>query len=527
MPLVVDTRVPVRGSARRPPHASHSADRTPRDVIVELTLHVRRRADLRHAQLHRRSTPLSHDEHASRHGAHDDDLERVWRFAGRHDLTVGGIDRAARTVVCRGEAAAVERAFAVELIDVEHARGRHRSHQGPAHVPQAIADAIEGVLGLDTRPAGAAHIRHFTAAHRRRRTRLPPDLAHYLPARMATLYRFPDGFDGAGQCIGLIELDGGFRHSDLDASFRRMRMAPPAVVIQRVHRGANRPDGRPMGADSEVVLDLVMAGAAAPGARLVAYFAPWDERGFVDAVKAAVHDTVNRPAIVSISWGNPEPDWSRQAVRLMNETLRDAAALGITVCASSGDQGAASGLTSGVAVNFPASSPYALACGATRTLARGRRIVSERVWNDLDLGFGATGGGTSAIFRRPAYQSDVDVPGRTGRQGRGVPDVAANGDPETGYVMRVDGKWLRLGGTSAVAPLWAGLIARVNQAAGRRLGLVHREIYPLCGTRAFRAITRGNNGVFRAARIWNACTGLGSPRADRLLNALTSPHGRH
>jgi kumamolisin len=226
--------------------------------------------------------------------------------------------------------------------------------------------------------------------------------------------------------------------------------------------------------------------------------------------------------VLSLSWGNPEAEWSGAAIAAANETFHDAAALGITVCASAGDEGATAG-EQGLAVEFPASSPYVLGCGGTRLLARRDTMRSEVVWNDLAAGFGATGGGLSARFPRPRYQGRIAA--LRGKP-RGVPDVAGDADPETGYRVRVDGRWLRLGGTSAVAPLWAALVARLNQALGRRLGWLAPRLYPLKGTRAFGPVTRGDNGGYRAGRGWNACTGLGTPRGGALLRALSSPRRR-
>jgi kumamolisin len=197
----------------------------------------------------------------------------------------------------------------------------------------------------------------------------------------------------------------------------------------------------------------------------------------------------------------------------------------VTVIVAAGDAGSSDGESDGQPhVDFPASSPYALACGGTKLTAHGGAISSEVVWNETAAGEGATGGGVSSAFALPAWQQKSNVPGApNGSAGRGVPDVAGNADPLTGYQVLVDGKAQVIGGTSAVAPLWAALIARCNQKLGAPLGDVHAALYQI-GEQAFRDITQGNNGAYRAAAGWDPCTGLGSPRGQALLTALAALH---
>jgi len=152
---------------------------------------------------------------------------------------------------------------------------------------------------------------------------------------------------------------------------------------------------------------------------------------------------------------------------------------------------------------------------------RSQRI---EVWNEP--GHGATGGGVSDVFPLPDWQRAARVPrsaNPSGRIGRGVPDVSGNADPLTGYRVRVDGHDRVVGGTSAVAPLWAALIALINQAGGRPVGYLNPTLYQLRAGRAFQDITRGDNGAYHAAPAWDACTGLGRPDGSRLLQALAPP----
>jgi kumamolisin len=252
------------------------------------------------------------------------------------------------------------------------------------------------------------------------------------------------------------------------------------------------------------------------------YFTANSDAGFIDAVNRAIHDDTNKPSVISISWGGPETNWTSQSQNAFNEVLQSAAALGVTVCAASGDSGSSDGAADGQNhVDFPASSPYVLACGGTQLRASKSGISSEVVWNDGDQG-GATGGGVSAVFALPVWQKGLSVTrasgGKSALTKRGVPDVAGDASPITGYDVIIGGTQTVVGGTSAVAPLWAGLIARINAAAGKPAGFLNPKLYG--AKTAGHDITKGNNGSFEASSGWDACTGLGSPDGEKVAAAL-------
>ncbi len=204
-----------------------------------------------------------------------------------------------------------------------------------------------------------------------------------------------------------------------------------------------------------------------------------------------------------------------------DSAAQDAGALGVTICAASGDNGSGDGVTDGANhVDFPASSPNILACGGTTLQSANGAVTSETVWNDGAQG-GATGGGFSNQFPLPAYQASDNIKPPSGG-GRGVPDVCGDADPETGYQVLVDGKSLVIGGTSAVAPLWSGLIALLNQKLGKSVGFLQPVLYGLPKTAdAFNDVTQGSNGAFSAGPGWDPTTGLGSPSGENLLTALS------
>ena len=492
-----------------PRGAQYLGPRTdPTPLGVTLVLRRRRGAALQPALWPRRPQ-WQRDQFEQHCGGDPADLASLRVFAARHGLRETGADLTRRVLHLSGTPPALERAFGVTLGRYQLADGRGpfvSVGQAPAVPPEAIA-----VLGLDRRPVARAQSR---------RPRSTPTVT-YTPLQLGQLYEFPADSDGSGQSVAIIELGGGFTSSDLAQYFKNLGIArPPTVTAVAVAGGANQPGGD---ADGEVMLDIEVIGALAPGAAIVVYFAPNTDQGFYEAISQAAHDSSHKPSVMSISWGGPEDSWTGPSRDAMQSALEDAAALGVTVIAAAGDSGSSDGESDGQPhVDFPASSPYVLACGGTRLSARGTTIGSEVVWNETAAGEGATGGGVSTAFALPAWQQHSSVPSApNGSAGRGVPDVAGNADPLTGYQVLVDGQAQVIGGTSAVAPLWAALIARCNQKLGAPLGDVHAALYQI-SEQAFRDITEGNNGAWRAAAGWDPCTGLGSPRGEALLMALAA-----
>jgi kumamolisin len=444
-------------------------------------------------------------------------MAKVEAFAKEHGLKVVEASAARRTLVLSGTAAQLSTAFGVKLARYEHPEGTYRGRSGPIYVPSKLSSIVQAVLGLDDRPQAKPHLRAFKKRQ---------GGVSYTPPQLARLYDFPKGVDGSGQCIGIVELGGGYTSQDLKAYFASLSIPMPKVIAVGVDGGSNSPTGDPSGPDGEVMLDVEVAGGVAPGAQIVVYFAPNTDRGFLDAITTAVHDSQNKPSVISISWGSAESNWTSQATQAFDQAFQAAAVMGVTVCCAAGDGGSSDGESDGLAhVDFPASSPHALACGGTRLMSKGGVIASEVVWND-EPGGGATGGGVSDVFPLPAWQSSANVPPSAnpgGHVGRGVPDICADADPVTGYDVRVDGQTTVFGGTSAVAPLWAGLIALMNQQLGRPIGYLNPLLYgKVNNIGGLHDITMGNNGAYSARPGWDACTGLGSPDGSKLLTSLGS-----
>ncbi len=525
-------RVPLEGSHRLTVPGCRRLGAVHPDQQIEVTLRLRPRAEISpeiHAEAtiplsHKNRRYLTHDEYATNHGASAEDIAKVAEFAQAHGLVMLQSSPARRSVWLSGTVQKLSEAFGVELAEYDHpGGGSYRGRTGPIMIPSELEGIVVGVFGLDNRPQAKPHFRvrgPGAASPAAGAAAAPTANSQFTSIQLAKLYDFPAKLDGTGQCIGIIELGGGFTTSDLDAYFSGLGLASPTVTSVSVDHARNTPTGSADGPDGEVMLDIEVAGAVAPGAKIVVYFTSNTSQGFLDAITQAVHDTVNKPSVISISWGGPESTWTAQAIEQFDQAFQAAAALGITVTVAAGDNGSSDGVDDGQAhVDFPASSPNVLACGGTRLNATATKISSEVVWNEP--GDGSTGGGISDSFPLPTYQESADVPpsaNPSNNVGRGVPDVAADADPATGYSVRVDGEDAVIGGTSAVAPLWAGLVACLNQALTKPAGFLNPTLYALQpSSGVFRDITSGNNGAYSAGPGWDACTGLGAVDGNKAV----------
>jgi kumamolisin len=504
-------KVTLVGSERQP--IGRRVGDQPNDEMIEVSVILKPKA--RAVAPHEGGRVVSREEFASKHGADSGAIEKVKEFAKENNLTVGEVSAERRTVKLEGTAANMIRAFEVKLDRYEHEGQQYRARTGGIKLPEELAPSVEAVLGLDDRQQAKTHFRVRKA---RAGKALASTGVSYTPIQVAELYQFPQDVDGSGQTVGILELGGGYKPADLKKYFSSLGVAEPNIISVSVDKGKNKPTNT-NSADGEVQLDIEVIGSVAPGAKIVVYFTPNTSQGFQDALTTAIHDTTNNPSVISISWGSAESTWTAQAMTAFDSAAQDAAALGVTICAASGDNGSSDGVSDGANhVDFPSSSPHILACGGTSLQSANGVITSETVWNDAE---GAGGGGFSNQFPLPAWQAAANIQPPSGG-GRGVPDVCGDADPETGYNVQIDGESLVIGGTSAVAPLWSALIALMNEKLGKPLGFFEPTLYGLPPTAdAFHDITVGSNGAFSAGPGWDAASGLGSPSGENLLQALS------
>ncbi len=518
--------VPLPGSERRPAHGARVKGPVSGDDTIEVRITLKAPQSLQQKVEELAKQPLeerqyvSQDDYDKLYATDDATIEKIEQFARDHNLSVSQVDRARHVAYLTGTVRDMSQAFGTYLECYEQPDGvTYRGRTGAIQIPEDLSDVIVSVNGLDDRPVAKPKVRVA-----------PPIMPHagpsvsYNPQDLATLYSFPAVPNpGQGQCIGIVELGGGFRQSDLNAYFGKNG---PKVTAVSVDRGSNRPTGNPNGPDGEVLLDIEVAGAIAPKANIAVYFAPNTNKGFLDVISAAIHDKTRKPSVVSISWGSPEDGggYSTASLNAFDQVFQAAQVMGVTILAAAGDTGSSDGMPAGDHVDFPAASPRVTGCGGTRLVSTDKKTIqSETVWNDGAQG-GATGGGVSHLFPVPDYQkgltvarSDNTAPALTGR---GVPDIGGNADPVTGYNVLVDGQKFVIGGTSAVAPLMAGLIAILNQQLGKSVGFWNPFLYMAMGTGAVRDISTGNNGTYAASKGWDACTGVGAPVGTAMLGMM-------
>ena len=376
----------------------------------------------------------------------------------------------------------------------------------------------------------------------------------------------------------------GFAQSDIDGYINFLNtttgssLTSTNVVSVAIDKSSAAPGNVPGGSasnfniatdsDVEVALDLEVIVSVAQGANVVAYFTPITEQGWVDAVTQIVADTTNHPDVLSISWGwseleadqlvdyTPDPpgdtpwpfEWTQAAYNQLTQAFQSAANIGMTVFVSAGDNGSDCGEDDGKAhVLYPGSDPWVTSCGGT--IVNGLSPLSQDTWNDSAVGAGATGGGVSYLVGPQSWQGSL-VPKSAngdGHQGRGVPDVAGNASPLSGYVLWLYGQSSNnllitappfaagnplgpVGGTSAVGPLYAALTALINASLDTRLGYLNPTIYALGGSvftdindgvsNSVPTASGGNSPGYTSGPGWDAVTGWGTFNGGAFLSAL-------
>lgn len=475
---------------------------------------------------------MTREQFAAAYGADPSELNQVVEFAEEKGLHVLERHPGRRSVVVRGKIGALNKAFRVRMTDYSIGRGKkYRSHAGPAFLPNSIAKMVEAVIGLHERPVPAKHwVTRLSQTD-------PPNTNPVTPQQVATLYDFPPG-DGSGQTIGIYEMQTsegppGYANEDLVRTMQAFGggLKTPAPIDVSVDGVANSGVS-----DGETGLDITVASAVAPGATIAVYFTGGTVQSIVHAVQRMVHPGQGdpQPTILSISYGwGPDDEsahsFADQDYTQLNQLFQDAANLNITVLVSSGDSGAFVASQTQAQTSYPSTDPWVISCGGTAIGNIQGENFDEYCWNDGAQG-GATGGGVSARFPVPSYQSSAGIPKRNGtnKPGRGVPDIAGNASPFSGYPQFINGKSEPVGGTSAVAPLYAGLIARINSNLGVSVGFINPILYNLEAS-AFREISsppgpanNSFNGVtgYSVHSGWNGCTGLGSSNGVALQDGL-------
>jgi kumamolisin len=440
----------------------------------------------------------------------------VKKFARKNGLTVASVQAARRYVVLKGSAERMTRAFGAEISTYDDGGRQFRARSGSLKIPATLAAWTRSVHGFDHRPL--VQLRSLAGQG---------TAMGLWPSDVAKLYGIPLDAVGPQQCVGIIALGGGYRPDDLkqatDAAGR-----PPATVVESSVDGATNQYGGGTTADEELALDMQVVAGIVPGVKLIVYFAQNNTASLASAVHKAVYDDVNRPTVLSISWGSAERFWQQGPRDTIEAALADTLSLRVGVVVASGDFLATGGLMDDSAnVFFPSSSPYVLGCGGTKITVAGDAIASEVVWNEDPVG---TGGGISVDYGVPDFQARTPLPLSiaTGKSGRGVPDVAAAAAKDPGYRIILGGNSVPKDGTSAAAPLWASILALANARRRAPLGPANLHLYGNPALFRPTPTAPGNNRTGNVGydavpgTVWNACTGLGSPKGADVVAALAA-----
>jgi subtilase family serine protease len=489
-------------------------------------------------QYHRYLQPA---EFAARFGASAADIQQLSAHFARFGLNVSRVHPNNLVLNVEGPVSAVENAFQVQMHDYRLKSGRvaHAANADPIF-PAELAGKVSAVAGLNTFSQRRPHLSGLRA--------IPADqhasVGDFMtPAKIKTAY----GLDtltqtGSGETIALFELDG-YVTSDITgyASFFSL----PAPNLQNVL--VDTATGAAGNGAVEVTLDIELALALAPAAKIMVYEGPNTDQGVLDTYSKIATDNLAKE--VSSSWGASEDEDTTAFLDGENTIFQQMAAQGQSVFAASGDSGAYDDPhhPSTLSVDDPASQPYVTGVGGTRlTLTSANTYKAESAWNGSDYSPPETGGdgrlnggggGVSKKWPIPSWQ----VPVGTSANGestvsRMVPDVSLDADPMTGYpiyqaVAGQSSPWGLVGGTSCAAPLWAAFTALVNQARVAnglaRLGFANPALYQIAestqGPAAFHDVNDQSTNLNFAATInYDLATGWGTIYGAGLFSNLTS-----
>jgi subtilase family serine protease len=454
-------------------------------------------------------------------------------------LAPGKISANGLTLPVTATAGKVESAFATSLKRIVMPDGRTAiaNTAAPSLAP-SVAGLVQGVVGLNTLAPTSpriviSHARH-SAAHATSSGGASQGCAaagseassqsSYTTSQIANRYHlstlYADGIKGSNVTVAVYELEP-FSSSDI-AAFQSCFGTHAQVSTVRVDGGAGNGSG-----SGEAAMDVEDVIGLAPDASVRVYEGPSSGGGAYDTYARIVSDNVAK--VVTTSWGLCEADQSASTLAAENTLFEEAAVQGQTILASTGDQGTNDCSNKQQAVDDPSSQPWVTGVGASSI-----RSAGESVWNNS---YGATGGGVSEVWARPSYQSaaaqsqSAITCGTGGTTCRETPDVTADGDPNTGYVIYYDGQWNTMGGTSISTPTWAALAALADSSpacAGRSVGFANPTLYKLAAsayTTSFNDVNTGNNGYnhvpgFSAGAGYDMASGLGTPNANALVPEL-------
>lgn len=393
-------------------------------------------------------------------------------------------------------------------------------------VPNSMVPFIQNITGLDDVVTYKPHI--LKIPHKASMRNTGPG-GGYTPSELRTAYDVNPlinaGATGSGQTVGIFELDG-YNPADINTYLSNYNLGTSKYSNVLVDGATNTAGNGAV----EVTLDMEIVSALAPNAAQKIYIGPNSSGGVNDLYSKIVTDNIAK--VVSTSWGQCEASSGNAELATLNNIFRQGAAQGQSFFAASGDSGAYDCGDSSLAVDSPADQPYVVGVGGTKlTAGSGGTYSSEAAWSTTSNSQQAGGGGgVSSYFTRPAYQSGANLT----LANRMVPDVSADADPASGYSIYCSGSgtycdgWGVIGGTSAAAPLWAGIAADSNQYLLSQnkpsLGNVNAALYTLYSTpqpyASYHDVTSGMNLHYQATTGYDMATGIGSLDAWNIVRDL-------
>jgi kumamolisin len=483
------------------------------DISVGLNASDASALNVRIEQINDPNSPLYHQfltpaQFADEFGPSQGDYEAVVNYLGANGLTVTAVYPNRLVVEAHGNVTQVEKAFGVKINDYVQNNQVFFANDRDPQLPPAIASVVSSVKGMENYLALHHHAR-LNVNPRARNSATP---SGFSPQQIATAYNFSSvysqGNTGGGQTVAIATAYG-FSPTDVAKFWNYYGIEAPKYSTVSV-------GGTTRYIDTETTLDLEQSGAMANGATFIIYQAATPSLSTFESVYNKIVSD-NKASVVTTSWGLCEQQMPSAYLKADSAIFAEAALQGQTWFAAAGDSGSNDCGTSALAVDYPSSDPNVGAVGGTTLTLTGSGVISsESAWS-------GSGGGVSAVFSQPTYQTGQGVP-NSGK--RATSDIAFNANPSTGYPVYFNGSWAKYGGTSFGAPQWAAIFALVNNSHGKRIGAAGPTLYGLANNQpaqtypAFNDIVSGNNGHYTAATTWDAPTGWGSPNVLNMVQAL-------
>ncbi|MGG3469768.1 protease pro-enzyme activation domain-containing protein [Neobacillus pocheonensis] len=519
----------------------HTNSSTKSSLTIALQLRNRDKLDHFIDSLSDPSSPnykhfISPEEFKSQYGPTDETVANVKSYLTSKGFKVQDVSANNAFITVSGTTGQMEDAFGVTINNYKNSKGQtyYSNAQAPM-IPAEFSGVITDVEGMNNE----AHYTHPKISKtspyvNQKPAAVIPNVGSgpaggYTPDELKGAYDVSAlasaGYTGSGQTVAVMELDG-YKATNTTNYSNYYGLGSPAPTNVYID-GYNGAAGQ---AELEVELDIEVINAIAPKAQVIVYEAPNTDQGLIDNYQKIASD--NLAKTISVSWGIGEQRISSATMNSLHTIFQQYATQGQSIFAASGDHGAYDSGGSTLEVDSPANDPYVTGVGGTHLNLSGSSYSSETIWSDTTSRWGG-GGGLSQKYTMPSFQSGTGVQNMYTNGYRQVPDVSADADPSTGYSIYSGGSWTVVGGTSAAAPLWAGIAALNNQYAAANgkgnLGEANPTLYRMFNTvqtfPAYHDITSGDNLFYRATPGYDLASGIGTPDAYNLIRDINSPSG--